>query len=141
MTAPQNLAEVKQPTDAAPQMPVGGASQGGPPESTALARPPGQVTPSKSGQGKTSRLADGHVSPLARALERDSYASTALGDIVDRSLNAAAARFTAGLSPSALAEAWFDWLAHLTTAPGQRIQLLEKAVKKTVRLAVYSQAQ
>ena len=140
MTAQQSVAEVKQPTDVAPQMPVGGASQGGPPESTVVARPPGQVTPSRSGQGKTSRLADGHVSPLARALERDSYASTALGDIVDRSLNAAAARFTAGLSPSALAEAWFDWLAHLTTAPGKRIQLLEKAVKKTVRLAVYSQA-
>src|SRR5215467_2569407 len=141
MTGQQSVAEVKQPTDVASRTPVGGTSQGGPPESTALARPAGQVTPSKSGQGKTSRLADAQVSPLARVLKRDSYASTALGDIVDRSLNAAAARFTAGLSPSALAEAWFDWLAHLTTAPGKRIQLLEKAVKKTVRLAVYSQAQ
>jgi polyhydroxyalkanoate synthase len=64
-----------------------------------------------------------------------------LGDIVDRSLNAAAARFTAGLSPPALAEAWFDWLAHLATAPGKRIQLLEKGVKKTVRLGLYSQTQ
>jgi polyhydroxyalkanoate synthase subunit PhaC len=34
---------------------------------------------------------------------RDSYASTAFADIVDRSLHAATARFTAGLSPIALA--------------------------------------
>src|SRR3974377_2186921 len=73
--------------------------------------------------------------------ERDSYASTALGDVIDRSLNAAAARFTAGLSPAALAEAWFDWLVHLATAPGKRIQLLEKAVKKAARLVLYSHAQ
>jgi poly[(R)-3-hydroxyalkanoate] polymerase subunit PhaC len=80
------------------------------------------------------------VSPLARILERDSYASTALGDVVDRSLNAAAARFTAGLSPAALAEAWFDWLTHLAHAPGKRIQLLEKAVKKTARIVGYGVA-
>jgi polyhydroxyalkanoate synthase len=63
-----------------------------------------------------------------------------LGDVIDRSLNAAAAHFTAGLSPPALAEAWFDWVTHLAAAPGKRIQLLEKAMKKTARLALYSHA-
>jgi polyhydroxyalkanoate synthase len=79
--------------------------------------------------------------PLAPApFERDSYASTALGDVIDRSLNAAAARFTAGLSPAALAEACLDWATHLLVAPGKRVQLVEKAIKKWVRLAHYSHA-
>ncbi len=73
--------------------------------------------------------------------ERDLYAATALGDVVDRSLNAAASHFTAGLSLPALAEAWFDWAVHLAAAPGKRIQLVEKALKKSMRLALYSQAQ
>jgi Poly-beta-hydroxybutyrate polymerase N terminal len=37
--------------------------------------------------------------------ERDSYVVTAFADVLDRSLHAAAARFTAGLSPAALAHA------------------------------------
>jgi polyhydroxyalkanoate synthase len=79
--------------------------------------------------------------PLApAAFERDSYASTALGEVIDRSLNAAAARFTAGLSPGALTEAFLDWATHLALAPGKRVQLLEKAVKKGVRLARYTHA-
>lgn len=74
------------------------------------------------------------------ALERDSYASTALGEVIDRSINAATARFTAGLSPAALAEACLDWATHLVVAPGKRVQLLEKAVKKAVKLARYTHA-
>ena len=60
--------------------------------------------------------------------ERDSYASTAFGDVIDRSLHAAVSRMTAGLSPAALAEAYFDWLTHLVSAPGKQAQLLDKAV-------------
>jgi hypothetical protein len=42
---------------------------------------------------------------------------------------------SAGLSPAALAEACFDWLVHLAvTHP----QVVEKASKKTTKLAVYS---
>lgn len=48
--------------------------------------------------------------------ERDSYAVTAFSDIVDRSLHAAAVRFTLGLSPAALAEAYLDWATHLHAA-------------------------
>jgi polyhydroxyalkanoate synthase len=73
--------------------------------------------------------------PIPSAPERDSYASTALGDVIDRSLHAATARFTAGLSPAALAEAYTDWATHLASSPGKRMQLLEKATKKAVRLA------
>jgi polyhydroxyalkanoate synthase len=70
--------------------------------------------------------------------ERDSYAVTAFSDIVDRSLHAAAARFTLGLSPAALAEAYLDWATHLLFAPGKQIQLIDKAIRKSVRLANYA---
>ncbi|HEX6137302.1 MAG TPA: alpha/beta fold hydrolase [Casimicrobiaceae bacterium] len=66
---------------------------------------------------------------------RDSYAATAFAETVDRSVHAATARFTAGLSPIALADAYLDWAAHLAFLPGKRLQLAEKAVKKTARVA------
>jgi hypothetical protein len=47
---------------------------------------------------------DGAVASPA-ASERDALAVTALADITDRSLHAAVARFTGGLSPAALAHA------------------------------------
>ena len=69
---------------------------------------------------------------------RDSFAVTALADIIDRSLHAAVARFTAGLSPAALAHAYLDWATHLTYSPGKRLQLVDKAARKAVRFANYA---
>jgi polyhydroxyalkanoate synthase len=66
---------------------------------------------------------------------RDSYAVTAFADIVDRSLHATIARFTFGLSPAALAKAYFDWAIHLAVSPGKQLQLVDKATRKTVRFA------
>ncbi|MGE0022411.1 MAG: PHA/PHB synthase family protein [Hyphomicrobium sp.] len=79
--------------------------------------------------------------PEAFPFERDSYASTALGDVVDRSLHAAVSRLTAGLSPAALAEAYFDWATHLASAPGKQSQLLDKAFRKAVRLGHHASRQ
>ncbi len=70
--------------------------------------------------------------------EHDSFAVTAFGDIVDRSLHAAAARFTAGLSPAALAAAYMDWAMHLAVSPGKQMQLADKAVRKWTRLATHA---
>ena len=70
--------------------------------------------------------------------DRDSYSVTALADITDRSLRAALARFTGGLSPAALGSAYLDWVVHLTAAPGKRLQLFDKAVRKSVRFANYA---
>lgn len=70
--------------------------------------------------------------------ERDSYASTAIVEILDRSLHAAASRATAGLSPSSLANAYFDWLTHLAFSPGKQAQLVEKARKKWLRYLNYA---
>ncbi len=48
----------------------------------------------------------------------------------DRSLHASAARYTAGLSPIALSQAWWDWTAHLAASPGRRADLLTSAATK-----------
>ncbi|MEO9874887.1 MAG: alpha/beta fold hydrolase [Anderseniella sp.] len=80
----------------------------------------------------------GHRTTGPHLFERDSYASTAFQEILDRSFHAFAARATAGLSPSALAGAWADWAVHLMSSPGKQVQLAEKATKKTQRLAQYA---
>jgi len=63
---------------------------------------------------------------------------TASADNIDRSLHAAAAGFTFGLSPAALAEAYFDWASHLAFSPGKRAQLVNKAVRKSIRFGAYA---
>jgi polyhydroxyalkanoate synthase subunit PhaC len=68
----------------------------------------------------------------------DSYASTAFAEIVDRSVHAATARYTAGLSPMAVIGAYMDWAAHIAFAPGKQMRLGEKAFKKTMRFANYA---
>jgi polyhydroxyalkanoate synthase len=65
-------------------------------------------------------------------------ALTAAADNIDRSLHAAVARFTFGLSPAALAEAYFDWASHLAFSPGKRAQLVDKAARKSIRLGTYA---
>ncbi len=70
--------------------------------------------------------------------QRDSYAVTAFADIIDRSQHAATARLTMGLSPTAMMQAYMDWAIHLASQPGKRLQLIDKAVRKTTRLAQYA---
>ncbi|MGA3309715.1 MAG: alpha/beta fold hydrolase [Xanthobacteraceae bacterium] len=63
---------------------------------------------------------------------------TALADVTDRSLHAATARFTGGLSPAALVAAYLDWATHLANAPGKRLALIDKAKRKALRFANYA---
>jgi len=100
------------------------------------------ATDSASEAGARGEIAKPEVKPRFRPgplppslWERDSYTATALAEILNRSTHAAMARFTMGLSPAALAEAYFDWLIHLASAPGKQLQLSEKAWRKWVRLA------
>ncbi len=65
-------------------------------------------------------------------------AVTAIADITDRSIHAAAARFTGGLFPAALAHAYLDWATHLSHSPGKRMQLVDKAARKALRFANYA---
>jgi polyhydroxyalkanoate synthase len=78
------------------------------------------------------------ASKISESKDRDSYATTAIADITDRSLHAGVARFTAGLSPAALTHAYLDWATHLAFAPGKRLQLIDKAMRKAVRFTNYT---
>jgi len=78
------------------------------------------------------------AAPMRETRDRDSYATTALADITDRSLHAAVARFTAGLSPAALIYAYLHWATHLASAPGKRLLLAEKAMRKASRFGNFA---
>lgn len=80
-------------------------------------------------------LAHRNPADVLASQERDAFASTAFGDIIDRSIHAATARLTAGLSPAALAAAYLDWATHVVCSPGKRMQLVEKSMRKSARLA------
>ena len=56
---------------------------------------------------------------------------------IDRMREALSAQLSGGLSPQALALAFFDWSIHLASAPGKRLDLAYKALRKTQRLANY----
>ncbi|OYX41554.1 MAG: poly-beta-hydroxybutyrate polymerase [Rhodobacterales bacterium 32-67-9] len=72
--------------------------------------------------------------PQAEATSTRGGADTQLEDF-DKGLKALAARFTSGVSPIAMADAWADWALHLATSPGKQVHLTEKAARKAQRLA------
>ncbi len=57
---------------------------------------------------------------------------------IDRFVHAALGRLTLGISPAALMLAYVDWLAHLAISPGKQADLVQKAMRKAVRFAVYA---
>ena len=67
----------------------------------------------------------------------DEDPSLRMAEAMDRALHYLLSRATFGLSPMGLAEAYFDWLAHLALSPGKQLQLRHKAVRKTARLAAH----
>jgi polyhydroxyalkanoate synthase len=69
---------------------------------------------------------------------REFYPAAAFGDIIDRSLQAATARLTCGLSPASLAAAYLDWATHLAFSPGKQLHLVEKTKRKAHRFATYA---
>ena len=71
-------------------------------------------------------------------MERDSFTSTALAEVLDRATHASLAKVTMGLSPASLMAAYLDWLTHLNAAPGKRLQLAEKALRKWQRLQTFA---
>ncbi|HEY0331300.1 MAG TPA: alpha/beta fold hydrolase [Rhodopseudomonas sp.] len=71
--------------------------------------------------------------------DSDALGLEAFGSI-DRMREALTAQFSGGLSPSALALAYFDWSLHLASAPGKRAELAYKAGRKLNRLAAHCAA-
>jgi polyhydroxyalkanoate synthase len=95
----------------------------------------GAARPARARKSSLSNAAKPAAEP---AFARDSYASTALAETMDRSVQAITARYTAGLAPLTLATAYADWAAHLAAAPGKRMQLAEKALRKWLRFLQYA---
>ena len=92
----------------------------------------------------TSRMSNGltpngttSVQTSSPSEERDSY-TAAVAHLTDRSLHAALARLTGGLSPAALMQAYFDWVVHLAASPGKQMQLIDKATRKAIRFSAYA---
>jgi polyhydroxyalkanoate synthase subunit PhaC len=77
------------------------------------------------------------VAAMDRPQQVASSDATALGELFDRSLHAAVARLTGGLSPAALALAYLDWAIHLAYAPGKRLRLVDAGFRKAMRFASY----
>ena len=59
-------------------------------------------------------------------------------DSIDRIIHALVGRATLGISPAAVALAYFDWLVHLGTSPGKQVELLQKAARKAARFWIYA---
>jgi polyhydroxyalkanoate synthase subunit PhaC len=64
-------------------------------------------------------------------------ASRQLGDSFDRSLHYLVSRFTLGLSPIGVTEAYLDWLINLLGSPGKQMELSNEAVNNSVKLMRY----
>ena len=94
----------------------------------------------KLSKQKVDLQANAHGRPTSTKMDNSALAQshTTMEQALDKGLKATLAKFTAGLSPIALASAYGDWALHLATAPGKRLQLVEKAGKKTWRLANYA---
>ena len=57
---------------------------------------------------------------------------------LDRALHSAAAAFTGGLAPAALAGAFFDWYAHLLFSPGRQLELLRGAADSEIENCAFA---
>lgn len=83
------------------------------------------------------------VPPAPGAIVPDSpidEPSLEIADVVDRSVHYAMSRFTLGLSPAAVLEAYFDWIIHLVGSPGKQSQIAHKGLRKLLRLMHYTAA-
>ncbi|RXH19473.1 alpha/beta fold hydrolase [Bradyrhizobium guangzhouense] len=54
--------------------------------------------------------------------------------LLDRMFHAALARYTGGISPTALMLAWLDWSSHLAWAPQRRLEIANNLVRDSGRL-------
>ncbi|HET7764222.1 MAG TPA: alpha/beta fold hydrolase [Burkholderiales bacterium] len=73
--------------------------------------------------------------PPSAPVPEDIDAAAAMAFGVDRVLRAYASRATFGISPGAVAIAFFDWWQHLATSPGKQLELGRKVFRKWLRFS------
>ena len=56
---------------------------------------------------------------------------------LDRLTRALLARATQGISPLAVAQTWNDWAVHLASAPGKRLELLQRAAMSMANFGLW----
>src|SRR3954470_16133972 len=78
--------------------------------------------------------------PLVSPQALDDPELRQLRDVLDHAVHASLARFTGGLSPAALTQAYAGWGVHLAISPGKQVELAAKAAGKWVRFARYASA-
>jgi polyhydroxyalkanoate synthase len=86
--------------------------------------------------GGSSRVADTIYRLMTDLVEMSPRAQAP--DSIDRIVHALIGRGTLGISPSAVALAYFDWLVHLGTSPGKQMELIQKAARKAARFWIYA---
>ncbi len=74
--------------------------------------------------------------PLPGSDAPDPFAEVAA--LANRLTVSMVAQWTRGISPAALASAYFDWMSHLALAPGKLAHLALKAGRKEMRLAHFA---
>jgi polyhydroxyalkanoate synthase len=77
------------------------------------------------------------ASPVSRKLRQEPHVvelnpRLEAADVLDRAAHAMMARFTSGMSPSAMAMAQFDWAMHLASSPGKIGALADSALHKWI---------
>ncbi len=137
-SAPQT-AEQTAPT-AGSALPVPAPAAPAPAAPAAASAAPGSLVPTPPGAHSDTQpgtLPRPRPPRRPEGLER-SLLGNHIPETIDRMVNANLARGTGGISPAVLAMAYFDWLVHLGLAPGKQALLTEKAVRKLIRLGLYS---
>lgn len=106
------------------------------PSSNTLSIPPPKADPDVVRLENAQHLAN--ISSTSSELLNDRLARQYLQQpaaSADRLVHATIARMTGGLSPAALAIAYWEWAVHLGLSPGRQMQLLGKAARQWARLA------
>lgn len=75
------------------------------------------------------------LSSISEANDRD---ETDFAATIDRSVRAAMAKRTSGLSPATLFSVWSDWAVHMSASPGKQLQLWEDAFLKSTQFWQYA---
>jgi polyhydroxyalkanoate synthase len=96
---------------------------------------PVRVDPAVGVQSKSTSVAV-HI-PRKLPVHREETVGSEAFRAIDRMSEALGAQATGGISPAAIALAFFDWSIHLAAAPGKRMELAHKAARKAVRLLTH----